>query len=673
MSEYIDIPRDLQKLRVPSSSYGRRDDGPYPTNAPAPHVTRVSYGSTMGNRPSWNSNFFPSTNRPPSQPLGPRQVSSSVSGPASSQSPPPPGGNPPPRPWAAKQSFDTNFPDPARLRPSIQAPTYIEPPSQYANDQSWVSVHPNAPRGNAPLRIDIPAPQTESGHRTSEMDGVPRSSQGEYNTQSQALSHPSHWETEEGSVGEEPESGSDGEVAENMTIDRDAREEYPTPHTNPIVDSMYQMEGNVWTPPEKAKKSRGFPFGGFMSKLRKKPKNAPFEPQNPPSPPLAGPPYTSTPLTKSPLGSPSRPVRMPSSPPKKPAITPLQPTNAPQRTPSQNQRQRQNWYTSHQEDVRSPPILQERIELPKSNTPTGSVSTSTRSSQVMPIPRPAPEPPLDLPNPHESQLVTADPDTIAEPIQVHPQHAPDYDQMSLPEEDSRDDSFGTQMYRFGQFVMDLIHLPWMAKPATVNYDPRQSSRARLGKPAKSWYTKPGQEKVDLLATPKTSRPPPRPKAQRPPRSMSQRPPRPSRLQSRAASHSRHHRHHRSPTSIDAVTAIRPTRTPMTATSAGMVPTSPGASSHGHGHHSYTCSYYYNHDGPRPLYLYPSAVAPKAPGGEEGAMAKPDITQVQPVYIIAAGPPDCRHHSHRQHALKPSSPNRGIRMPSPQTVRTDLLS
>lgn len=66
-----------------------------------------------------------------------------------------------------------------------------------------------------------------------------------------------------------------------------------------------------------------------------------------------------------------------------------------------------------------------------------------------------------------------------------------------------DTTFSSRVNRVGSFLSGLFHLPWMSAHVSVEYRPSDSRRARYDKPKKSWYSKGGHEKLDLLAAPPT--------------------------------------------------------------------------------------------------------------------------------------------------------------------------
>lgn len=400
-----------------------------------------------------------------------------------------------------------------------------------------------------------------------------------------------------------------------------------------------------------------------MSKLRKRPKHAPLEPQHPPSPPPLQPERPIEVVPSSP--SPSIPAPVTSTPLRKPALTPLQPPQ-PLTQPTmsrQDQKKPAAWYTPGRgpsSTVPGPsfPVPEARIELPISDEPRDSSASSSgtsKSSHFGPLNAGGPDIIAALPNPHESQLVTADPNAFATPIHITPQAAPDYERMSQSDSqsDSYGDSFMSHLYHLGQFLKDLFQLPFIGKFKTAEYDPGTSWRAHNSKAPKSWYTQPGQAKIDLLATPTASRPPRRFKSSRPPRARQYH----NRDRDR---HHHHHHHHKQvssysrprhryqhfspPSSMDAATAIRPARTPMSATSEGVMPTSPGASSHGRGNQSIAYSYY----GSQPMYVYPAQMPVVSRGMETTRSPKAERRPTMPIYMMAVPPTFGKHRSNRHH-------------------------
>ena len=135
-----------------------------------------------------------------------------------------------------------------------------------------------------------------------------------------------------------------------------------------------------------------------------------------------------------------------------------------------------------------------------------------------------------------------------------------------------------------------------------------------------------------------------------------------------------HHHHRkdkeqNTRSEEGATAIRPTRTPASATSGGVLPTSPGASSHGLASHSHSTNYYYSPTTPPPQFLlYPSNMVPQPAGqvpagtGSDSAPGMQPQMQPVPVYMVAApqfvmptsSPPPSgrRHHRSNHHSDMP---------------------
>lgn len=240
---------------------------------------------------------------------------------------------------------------------------------------------------------------------------------------------------------------------------------------------------------------------------------------------------------------------------------------------------------------------------------------------------------------------------MASPIEVHPQPTSDYDAMSEPTPDPEEASLSTRANRVGKFVKDLSHLPWISSHVAEEYNPAQSPRALQDKPSGSWYTKRGHQQVDLLEGPAPAKVQIRQRSRAAPPELKQ--PRPRTRP----------RPQRTYTGSDgATTAIRPTRFPASATSGGVIPTSPGASSHGGGSYSY--SYYYST--PQPLYVYPSTVSPQLRRPDvPGSPHPPDVQQAVPVYMLATPAPlvlpaSPTHrspgHQHRHHAApKATSP------------------
>ncbi|KAH8104024.1 hypothetical protein BXZ70DRAFT_678940 [Cristinia sonorae] len=312
-------------------------------------------------------------------------------------------------------------------------------------------------------------------------------------------------------------------------------------------------------------------------------------------------------------------------------------------------------------------IPHERIHPPDSRHASSTTPSTQSSSMLAPasppnLPAPRDPPPTlqpALPNPYAPPAELHTPAYIASPVEVHPRHASDYDAMSEPSSDLRQPSLNTRANQVGAFVKEFSHLPWINNRVATEYDPGQSHRAQEAQKHKksgSWYTKRGQQRLDLLETPS------HPKPMRT-RDIFAEPHESKNPRSHSHSRSRPHRNHTA--ASDVVTAIRPSRTPASATSGGVVPTSPGASSHGRGSHAYSYSYYYSN--PQPLYVYPAAVSPPRRPDANLNSGSQELQQALPVYMLAAPGPlvlpaspnhrsSGRHHRSNHHPKSTSPPN-----------------
>lgn len=144
------------------------------------------------------------------------------------------------------------------------------------------------------------------------------------------------------------------------------------------------------------------------------------------------------------------------------------------------------------------------------------------------------------------------------------------------------DTWGYYMAIFLLLIAHIRKLPWSSHRIVDDYVPARDGRGGYGekKPVVSWY-KPRNRDKDAEKTTSISPPqlfvlPPTPQS--------------GTYISPAYLPQAQNLVLRSPYS-EATTAIRPTRTPMTATSAGLAYMSPGASSHGLGRHSVSYSWY----------------------------------------------------------------------------------
>lgn len=274
--------------------------------------------------------------------------------------------------------------------------------------------------------------------------------------------------------------------------------------------------------------------------------------------------------------------------------------------------------------------------------------------------------PQELPNPHESQELHP-PAPLGSPIQIDPQPTSDYERMSSRgySLDYSSNTGGTassssHAVHVGKVLGGLRRLPWISTRVAAEYVPSESTRAQFDKPVGSWYSKHNPEKLDLLETPIVKRAPPRQKHRQDRRPVDSEPRPEVHTPHRSGRRHHHHRREHHPRSEGGATAIRPTRTPASATSGGVLPTSPGASSHGLDSHSYSCNYYYSPQ--QPLYLYPQAI-PQPIKHEQGGGSPPPPEMPQPVPVIMMAAPGTYmmpispakgHHrpNHHQHMSRP---------------------
>ncbi|RPD58812.1 hypothetical protein L226DRAFT_264739 [Lentinus tigrinus ALCF2SS1-7] len=243
------------------------------------------------------------------------------------------------------------------------------------------------------------------------------------------------------------------------------------------------------------------------------------------------------------------------------------------------------------------------------------------------------------------------------PEPVDPLPASDYAKMDSPIRFAPpDDSFKTHITRVQNFFSELRNLPWTSERVALDYVPAASARAHVGKskPHGSWYTgvnQKGHQEIDLLA-PATV------------------PARRGTIQSRSEASA----------SVRSATRMQPDgRTPASyMTSPGALIPSPGASSHGQGHHMMSYSYYFAP--PQPLYVYQSPMStPMAhPGGtssssSSGMSRSPEAQahQAVPVYMMAGpppglipSPPPVMHAS--PHVGRAASPQVSIQVPGRPT-------
>lgn len=313
-------------------------------------------------------------------------------------------------------------------------------------------------------------------------------------------------------------------------------------------------------------------------------------------------------------------------------------------------------------EVHHPATAQhERIPLRDSEFTT---DTTTSSGP----PRTPPD--TALPNPHDPSSIDVleTPASIASPVDVEPQYASDYDAMSRSPE-PEEASLSSRANRVGKFVKDFAHLPWIGSHVATEYNPAESARAQQDKPSESWYTKRGHQRLDLLEGPAPARPQMQQRSRALPSEVQQSRSNP---QPRAHTGARPRQRHRANTAgSEVATAIRPTRTPASATSAGVVPPSPGASSHGKGSHAYSYSYYYS--SPQPLYVYPSAVSPQMVPPQlrrpDGSGSPPqELAQAVPVYMLATPAPimmpSPQHHRSSSRNHRPGHHHPMPKMTSP---------
>ncbi|OSD00138.1 hypothetical protein PYCCODRAFT_718958 [Trametes coccinea BRFM310] len=222
--------------------------------------------------------------------------------------------------------------------------------------------------------------------------------------------------------------------------------------------------------------------------------------------------------------------------------------------------------------------------------------------------------PHSVGRPTSPRIVTTPP---MSPVLVTPHPASDYAKMDSPVRQAPpDDSFSAHVSRVKGFLHELKALPWTSSRVALDYIPAQGSRASVGKakPVGSWYTGVrGHQDIDLLGS---GRPTPR------------------RLRSEDGGGSVR--------SAGARIAIaHDGRTPASfITSPGLMP-SPGMSSHGHGQHPMSYSYYFAP--PQPLYVYQSpmttpATNPALTDSPSSSGSQREPTQAVPVYMMAGPPP-----------------------------------
>ncbi|KAI8974586.1 hypothetical protein BD414DRAFT_468170 [Trametes punicea] len=245
--------------------------------------------------------------------------------------------------------------------------------------------------------------------------------------------------------------------------------------------------------------------------------------------------------------------------------------------------------------------------------------------------------PQSATRPTSPRIVTTP--TPMSPVLVTPHPASDYAKMDSPvRQAAPDDSFSAHVTRVKDFLHDLKHLPWTSSRVALDYIPTQGSRARVGKAkhAGSWYTGVrGHQEIDLLGS---GRPTPR------------------RLRSDGGASVRSGPH---------IAIAHDGRTPASfVTSPGLIP-SPGMSSHGHGQHAMSYSYYFAP--PQPLYVYQSpmttpATNPAITDSPSSSQSTREPTQAVPVYMMAGPPPGliptpppAAHPSTHNHATR-ASPN-----------------
>ncbi|KAI0077748.1 hypothetical protein K474DRAFT_1049566 [Panus rudis PR-1116 ss-1] len=665
----------------PSTSvYGQPDRLHPQSTGNAPRVTRLSIHDTGDTVSSWNPNFLsPPVGRPPSAPHGPRPPSLHVSAPTGSQQYPPPtrpspslrppqgqlqpSGHelpgafpddegsllPPPRrpPLSHASNYDTPYPGPQLISRRSNSgrhhqPTYIDPSfDSRADNRSWISdsLYPN-PSQKPPqteLTNSNDSGVEESVRRTPEHpddSGYPQDHRGDHDHRDEKSSDESSTveeitvpatgltpsEEEEANEGRSRHSSrvEHGSIDQPMNhlgspINRPMNRAF-SPTFNPRPMSVKEGNAKPVTLQEPKKKKSYFP-GGFMTTIRR------AMTKNDPKPSGVAPTshYTPAPLQSQPPVS---------------------------------------------REVNHPQPEVEEVELRKSTATSSSSSTSlsrhTASSKQkseghkspMSPPSRAADAPVEqntaLPNPHERPVSTVDPATIASPVAMEPLPTRDYRRMGerVPisySYDYDDDALSSHFNRIGKFFRDLYDLPWISRRITEDYDLSKSSRAQYGKVKGSWYQPPGHEKIDLLETPVAMSSPTRPGQYQYRRRVHRvnSPTRPVRQ--------RLHRSSSIPHS-NGPTISRPVRSPASATSGGNLP-SPGVSSHGHGVHNMSTSYYY------PGFPYYPMMVPPKQRSDSDVPVSPQVPVVlwpgpngtlSPVRFQSPPPGHKHHHSHHHH-------------------------
>ncbi|PIL25469.1 hypothetical protein GSI_13359 [Ganoderma sinense ZZ0214-1] len=248
-------------------------------------------------------------------------------------------------------------------------------------------------------------------------------------------------------------------------------------------------------------------------------------------------------------------------------------------------------------------------------------------------------------------------------ILADPELASDYVKMEPPSSPP-DDSFSAHFTRVANFFQELKNLPWVSDRVAVDYRPMRSSRACVGKAKESgsWYNR--KQDVDLLAGGPTSplQPPTRMRTHSVPSSHMS-------MHSATATRTYHRQHH-------------PDGTPLSYMTSPLSMPSPGASSHGHGQHPMSFSYYFAP--PQPLYVYTPSMNSQLQTVAEGtpgpSPAMSQLPQALPVYMFPGPPPRVFQSPvppsasasptsvHRSHA-RPSPPTRTSGVPPSATQRS----
>lgn len=246
---------------------------------------------------------------------------------------------------------------------------------------------------------------------------------------------------------------------------------------------------------------------------------------------------------------------------------------------------------------------------------------------------------------YDPAYAPTDPSVMSSPVQVGAAEMTDYEKTQTPYPFTNPEDKTLQSYvdRLHRFLTDVYYLPWVSLQVATEYIPADDSsrgRYRRGEPV-SWYSpkrRKERPEVDLMSSPI-------PYARSTPPMIQTIPPTPTlsglytgsqytrsinpsegRLTLTASQYTYAPTHtHRSRSrgpSESGVTAFRELRSPGQATTVSGAYPSPGASSHGLGHHSMSESFHYASP-PRNLQPYPSVAS---------ALSSPAQARVNPDYF-----------------------------------------